>query len=479
MFKQLAKQGLILFFLFFLSLTFVRGQDDRLNTVIDSLINQSRKTFRSDPFAALNNATQASQLASSLETKHSLGHALKMQANINYVLGNYPLALDLFLQAQQAFENQGDSINMIGVIASSGLVHKSTNNFKKAIEIYNYAFEKAEAAGATDLMAKIINNKGVVLRKIGDYEAAERSFLISLRLKKKLGNEKGVANSLTNLGNVMADQEEYDQSLSYFKQALEKEQELESKEGMAMNLNNMANLYLRINNLDEAISFAKKGLAIAEQLTTKIQIKEASKVLSDAYAMKNNYELAFDYYQKYTVAKDSLFNEDEAREIGRLESKLELIRKEIEVEKLNRENELKELKIRQERAQQQLFVIVALLLVGILVYVLITQRQKSNLREQLLKSEVAELRSEIKELIVKHETNLDIPLESLNEKLIHPLSEREYDVFKLIFSQKTNSEIANELFVSINTVKTHLKNLYSKLGVSNRKEALSVVLDTN
>ena len=71
---------------------------------------------------------------------------------------------------------------------------------------------------------------------------------------------------------------------------------------------------------------------------------------------------------------------------------------------------------------------------------------------------------------------MDVGLEEINQKLVNPLSEREFDVFKQIFSQKTNSEIADELFVSINTVKTHLKNLYGKLGVSNRKEALDVLL---
>ena len=67
-------------------------------------------------------------------------------------------------------------------------------------------------------------------------------------------------------------------------------------------------------------------------------------------------------------------------------------------------------------------------------------------------------------------------LEEINKKLVTPLSEREYDVFLQIFTQKTNSEIAEELFVSINTVKTHLKNLYNKLGVSNRNEAIGAVL---
>ena len=155
---------------------------------------------------------------------------------------------------------------------------------------------------------------------------------------------------------------------------------------------------------------------------------------------------------------------------------MELAEKENEVDRLNKENELNALILDQKRIQQQIYIVGSLVLIIALIYVIATQRQKSRLREQLLKSELAELRTEIKALIGKYEGNLDISLPDLNQQLITPLSEREYDVFKLIFSQKTNSEIAEELFVSINTVKTHLKNLYGKLGVSNRKEALSFVL---
>lgn len=50
------------------------------------------------------------------------------------------------------------------------------------------------------------------------------------------------------------------------------------------------------------------------------------------------------------------------------------------------------------------------------------------------------------------------------------LSEREKVVFELVLIGKKNQEIANELFVDISTVKTHINNIYKKTGVKNRKE---------
>jgi LuxR family maltose regulon positive regulatory protein len=55
---------------------------------------------------------------------------------------------------------------------------------------------------------------------------------------------------------------------------------------------------------------------------------------------------------------------------------------------------------------------------------------------------------------------------------IEPLSERELEVLHLIADGLTNPEIASRLFISLNTVKAHCKNIYGKLGVKNRMQAI-------
>jgi len=56
--------------------------------------------------------------------------------------------------------------------------------------------------------------------------------------------------------------------------------------------------------------------------------------------------------------------------------------------------------------------------------------------------------------------------------LHEPLTDRERSVLMLLPTMMSNAEIADELFVSVNTVKVHLKSLYRKLGVSSRREAV-------
>jgi LuxR family maltose regulon positive regulatory protein len=57
-------------------------------------------------------------------------------------------------------------------------------------------------------------------------------------------------------------------------------------------------------------------------------------------------------------------------------------------------------------------------------------------------------------------------------ELIEPLSERELEVLQLIAEGLTNPEIASKLYLSLNTVKVHSRNIYGKLGVHNRTQAV-------
>ena len=59
-----------------------------------------------------------------------------------------------------------------------------------------------------------------------------------------------------------------------------------------------------------------------------------------------------------------------------------------------------------------------------------------------------------------------------SQGLIEPLSERELDVLRLLGTDLGGPDIARELVVSLNTVRTHTKNIYAKLGVNNRRAAV-------
>ena len=58
--------------------------------------------------------------------------------------------------------------------------------------------------------------------------------------------------------------------------------------------------------------------------------------------------------------------------------------------------------------------------------------------------------------------------------LVEPLSPQEQKVLRLLAAGNSNAEIARELVVSVNTIRTHVQSIYRKLNVNNRVEASTV-----
>jgi LuxR family maltose regulon positive regulatory protein len=58
------------------------------------------------------------------------------------------------------------------------------------------------------------------------------------------------------------------------------------------------------------------------------------------------------------------------------------------------------------------------------------------------------------------------------KELVEPLSERESDVLHLLPSSLSSTEMAGELSISVNTLRSHLKSIYSKLDAHSRYEAI-------
>jgi LuxR family maltose regulon positive regulatory protein len=56
--------------------------------------------------------------------------------------------------------------------------------------------------------------------------------------------------------------------------------------------------------------------------------------------------------------------------------------------------------------------------------------------------------------------------------LVDPLTKRELDVLSLLAQRFSNKEIADQLCISTTTVKGHLQNIYGKLAVNKRREAI-------
>jgi DNA-binding NarL/FixJ family response regulator len=67
----------------------------------------------------------------------------------------------------------------------------------------------------------------------------------------------------------------------------------------------------------------------------------------------------------------------------------------------------------------------------------------------------------------------ELVLHTINKNLPTALSDREFEVVQLIYDGFTNQQIAEKIFVSINTIKKHINNIYFKLDAATRTHAIA------
>ena len=79
----------------------------------------------------------------------------------------------------------------------------------------------------------------------------------------------------------------------------------------------------------------------------------------------------------------------------------------------------------------------------------------------------------------KFQSYLEKDYERSKGHLVEPLTEREMEVLRLISEGMSNKEIADELVITINTVKTYIKNIYEKLGVNRRVQVVARAKELN
>jgi len=79
----------------------------------------------------------------------------------------------------------------------------------------------------------------------------------------------------------------------------------------------------------------------------------------------------------------------------------------------------------------------------------------------------------------RHWPSIDRREKRSNGSADNDLSKREEEVLKLVANGASNRKIAADLFISENTVKTHLRNIMNKLGVANRSQAAVYAVKVN
>jgi len=418
------------------------------------------------------NFGKAQDLYSKIGDSTSRTNMLMNRAAMLDIEGQYEKAVAMYLDVIEFYKRTNDSLQLGSSFSNLGVAYEEMEQAGKSLEYHKKALKIRILIHDTLNIAYSYNNIGVVFTEL--LSQPDSALLYYSRADKIFKNTNSLYQSATvsaNIGHIYLDKNDFGKAKINFDFALSIFDSLNIDQGKANMKRSFGQYYFAKGNDKQAIVSLKKSLEINEQLGNKKEILEINKILSKIYIANGNYASATSTMQEITKLNDSLLNIEKQKAIADMETKYQVKEKNKTIGVLRLEEQLHQKQIAVRNYLIALLILVFVLIVSVLYFI----QNKNKLNQKQLRLELHNYLLRIDELQVEINEKGDRSKFSEEKLKDFDLSEREIEVLKLIAKGYKNSEIAEKMFVSQNTIKTHIKNIYVKLDVKNRVEALKRV----
>ena len=311
-------------------------------------------------------------------------------------------------------------------------------------------------------IANIYNETAYLFELDKQLDSAKFFYQKLIYISEKNNYKRGISVGMNNLASILETEKNYTEALNLKKESLNIDKTIHDIYGIMTSYVSIAETYQTMDQNDDALSYLDSATMICD--TSWINnLHEIAMLKYRAYKNLGHFESALKYHEEALVLSDSIFNETKRKNIAEILTRFETKQKEQAITLLKQENQLRENHIRLQNFILAfiLFSIVA----GTIIFILILNAKNRKVKQMQLELQNFNLRQ------TDHFTK-----EGQNKpKQIYldmGLTQRESEILYYLGRGCTNNAIAEKLFISKNTVKYHIKNIYIKLDVKNRVEAL-------
>jgi DNA-binding CsgD family transcriptional regulator len=387
-----------------------------------------------------------------------------------------------------------------------GRTYEYTGKSDSAFFWYLKAYQLVNESADTLRRARGARNIAQLLRVLERFAEAKNYCRQAVDLIPGIGDFKIVANIYNETAYLFELSEQFDSASYYYEKLITISQQNNYLKGVSTGYNNLASVYEKTGRYQEALDLKLKGLKIDRRIDDTYGIMTSLVSLTESYILLKNYHKAketldeaftlcdsswiadlsgihylyydifkktgnsneaLNNYEKYAVLTDSI-NQNRSREkVMEILAKYETEKKEQQILLLEQTNLLNESRIR-----FQWVLIGGLVISGLLILIVVWffMRHKNH-KIKMMQLEIHQFLLRLRNIENPDEKvhQYNDPSETFKK---WDLTKREAEILHHLSQGCSNAKIAKNLFISENTVKFHIKNIYIKLNVKNRMEAL-------
>ncbi|GAB5466720.1 MAG: hypothetical protein Kapaf2KO_21560 [Candidatus Kapaibacteriales bacterium] len=337
------------------------------------------------------NYNKAYKVYESLNDMVGMGRIISDKGVIQNRLGNLSKSLEYHLEALKLFEAVNSNQYQALSLGNVGSIYKALEEYDKALEYYIKAKDIYVKLGLEQDIADSYFTLANIYFDLDRRDSALASYHTAKEQYRFLNNRRGEADALANIGtlytspfsNYIPTLQDHHKAISYLTKALKINTEINDEYSRSFNLYQIGFVYLNIyldfkenqhsmkykeaiNNVDIGIKYLEEAYEILNVIGNIGDKMNLLKDLSEAYSYKNDYKKEVELLKKHYILRDSLFNIDKAKEIGKLEAQREQLEAEYAQEEAARVEQ--EEIVRRNNLQYSIISIVTIIIFAIIFY---------------------------------------------------------------------------------------------------------------
>lgn len=415
--------------------------------------------------------------------------------------GMYDLAVHHFLEALKLMETSGNLLGQSFYLNNLGAMYDLQKNYQMSLEYYKKALKIKFKLQNDYSIAASLTNLGITYYNLGDLDQALDHHQKAYEIYKKGEYPEKWIRTINNIGEIYIAKGDGVQAAQYFEEALNMDSLVNDQKLKISMRSNYGHALILNQKYEKADKYLTQSLKMASEAQSYSMLSQAYNLKSEltkALGEKNNdpalLTKSLMFLNQSIAYNDSMINKENIRSVAEMQGKYEYEKS----KRLLNENKLviaeKEKKIQKNKADVFFWagLSLSLMLIVIITISLFYFKQRKNL---LMKGQLVLIenqKSKLEQLNQKVKAQLDKTVITLKEKEdlldnvfskskdkelpeeLLSLSKREMEVLSYLALGWSDDMLAEKLFVSKSTIKTHLRRVYSKLLVKGRAEAVAI-----